>query len=409
MTEEQIELLTERLVERINKANIYFYKKIGSAIKQIKELTPTQAYQLSQILKYGGSYEEIIKEISKYTNLNIQDIDDIFRIYAEKDQLFYEKFYKYRNIPFIPIKENTALRNQVQAFANIVKKEMYDYTKQNLIGFTINGKFMNIKDTYNYVIDEAVLNVSQGKETFDEAMRQILKDIGGSGLKTVDYKSGRKVRLDSTIRTHLKSELREVHNELQEVYGKEFGADGIEITAHENPAIDHAPVQGLQFSKEEFNKLQNGEVAQEYNSKKYYTLDHDGKNGYRPISQMNCYHIVFSIVLGVSKPAYTKEELQQIIDRNNKGFEYEGKHYTMYEGEQLLRQVERKIREQKDIQILAKESNDKDLILESQQKITQLTQKYKEICNVSGLPPKRDRLSVSGYSRVAKSKLKWYN
>ena len=406
MTEEQIELLTERLVERINKANIYFYKKIGSAIKQIKELTPTQAYQLSQILKYGGSYEEIIKEISKYTNLNIQDIDDIFRIYAEKDQLFYEKFYKYRNIPFIPIKENTALRNQVQAFANIVKKEMYDYTKQNLIGFTINGKFMNIKDTYNYVIDEAVLNVSQGKETFDEAMRQILKDIGGSGLKTVDYKSGRKVRLDSTIRTHLKSELREVHNELQEVYGKEFGADGIEITAHENPAIDHAPVQGLQFSKEEFNKLQNGEVAQEYNSKKYYTLDHDGKNGYRPISQMNCYHIVFSIVLGVSKPAYTKEELQQIIDRNNKGFEYEGKHYTMYEGEQLLRQVERKIREQKDIQILAKESNDKDLILESQQKITQLTQKYKEICNVSGLPPKRDRLSVSGYSRVAKSKLK---
>ena len=100
ISEEQIDLLVERLIRRIEEANTYFLMKMGSSIKKIRELTPTQAQELVQILKYGGNYEDIIREIAKYTNLNIQDIDDIFSNYAKKDQLFYEKFYRYRNIPF---------------------------------------------------------------------------------------------------------------------------------------------------------------------------------------------------------------------------------------------------------------------------------------------------------------------
>lgn len=405
INESQIEFLTERLVERINKANIFFYKKIGSALRQIKELTPSQAHQLVQILKYGGNYDEIVRQIAKYTDLNIQDIDNIFNSYAKRGQLFYEKFYKYRNIPFVPFAENTALKTQIMALANIVKNEMYNYTRVNLLGFTINGEFMNLKDTYNYVLDEALLNISQGKETFDSSMRRILKDIGGSGLKTVDYKSGRQVRLDSTVRMHLKSELRELHNELQKIYGEEFGADGVEISVHENPADDHENVQGRQFSNEEFNKLQNGGVAIDYKGKTY-SLDHDDNGSHRPISEMNCYHCIFSIVLGVSKPKYTDEELKKKIDDNNKGFELDGKHYSLYKGSQLQRQLERAIREQKDIQILAKSSDDMELVGTAQSNITKLTQKYKELSQVSGLPTKMKRLTVSGYRRVAKSKIK---
>lgn len=404
INESQIEFLTERLVERINKANIFFYKKIGSALKQIKELKPSQAQQLVQILKYGGNYDEIVRQIAKYTDLNIQDIDNIFNSYAKTDQLFYEKFYKYRNIPFVPFAENTALKMQTMALANIVKNEMYNYTRANLLGFTINGEFMNLKDTYNYVLDEALLNVSQGKETFDSSMRRILKDIGGSGLKTVDYKSGRKVRLDSTVRMHLKSELRELHNELQKIYGEEFGADGVEISVHSHPAPDHL-VQGHQFSNEEFAKLQNGNVAKDYKGR-IFTLDHDSNGSYRPISEMSCYHYIFSIVLGVSKPTYSDEELKKIIDENNDGFNFEGKHYTLYDGEQLLRNIELNLRKNKDIQILGRASDNAELVGEAQTKITQLTTKYHEILKASGLRSKLDRARVAGYHRVSVEKMK---
>lgn len=404
ISEEQIDLLVERLIERINKANIYFLQNIGSSIKQIRELTPTQAHQLVQILKYGGDYEDMIRQISKYTNLNIAEIDEIFNAYASKDYLFYEKFYKYRNIPFTPFNENMVLRNQTRALANIVKNEMYNYVRSNVLGYSIRDldgkvKFMGLRETYNYMLDEALLNVGQGKETFDNAMSRIMKQIGGSGLKTIDFESGRSMRLDSMVRMHLKSSLRELHNENQKIVGQEFGSDGIEISVHSNPAPDHQDTQGRQFSNEEYAKLQNGELARDYKGK-MHSLDHDDNGTYRPISELNCYHYIFSIVLGVSEPEYSDKELKDIIKANDEGFEYEGKHYTNYQGEQLQRALERKIREQKDIQILAKASDNKELIGDAQSNISLFTRKYKELSDVSGLPTKMKRLKVSGYKRT---------
>ena len=111
-------------------------------------------------------------------------------------------------------------------------------------------------------------------------------------------------------------------------------------------------------------------------------------------------------MLGVSKPNYSQEELKQIIDDNNKGFELDGEHYTNYEGTQLQRKLETEIRKQKDIQIIAKASGNKELVAESQSKITQLTRKYKQLSDISGLPTKMERMRVSGYKRTSVAKIK---
>ena len=409
MNEETIELLVERLASRINKANEFFLIKIGESIKKIRELTPTQAHQLIQILKYNGNYEEIVNEILRLTNLNIQDIDAIFNEMAKKDYEFAEQFYKYRGIEYVPYSENKALLRQISALASITKQEMYNYARATNLGYSIkdlqgNIKFVGLKETYDRILDTAVLNVGTGVDTFDNAMSKIMKDIGGSGLKTVDYSSGRSIRLDSAARMHLKGALRTLHNEIQKQVGEEFGSDGYEISVHSNPAVDHEKTQGRQFSIEEYEKLNNGLEAKDYKGNTY-TLDHDHKNGFRPISTMNCYHYVFSIVLGVNKPEYSEEQLQKIIDDNDKGAIIDGKHYTNYEITQLQRSFERRIREQKDIQILAKASDNKELIKESQDRITKLTNKYKEISKISGLPTRMDRLKVAKYRRISAKKL----
>jgi hypothetical protein len=202
----------------------------------------------------------------------------------------------------------------------------------------------------------------------------------------------------------MKGALRNLHNETQAIFGEEFGSDGVEISVHINPAPDHAEVQGRQFSKEEFAKFQNDQDAVDYTGK-LFTKEHDGKDR-RSISEYNCYHYTFDIVLGVSKPNYNEEELQKIIDDNNKGFEYEGNHYSLYDGEQLLRKIELELRKSKDMQIMGRASGNKKLVQESQQKITQLTRKYKELSDVSGLPTKMERMRVSGYKRVSVAKMK---
>lgn len=409
ISDRQIDLLIERFIDRIEQANSYYLQKLGETVKKIRTLTPTQAQQLVQILKYNGDYEEIVARISKLTNLDIKEIDELFSEFAKKDQLFYEKFYKYKNVPFVEYAQNEALKRQTQALSNIAKQEMYNFARSNALGYSIRDlkgrvQFIGLRETYERVLDEAVLNVETGIDTFDNAMSRIMKEIGGSGLKTLDY-NGRSIRLDSMVRQHLKGALRQLHNENQKLIGEEIDFDGYEISTHLNPADDHSSVQGRQFSIEEYKKLNKGDEAKDYTGKTF-TLDHDHKNGFRPISTLNCYHYVFSIVLGVSKPEYGEEELQKIIDDNNKGFELEGEHYTNYEGTQLQRKLETEIRKQKDIQIMAKASGNKQLVLESQQKITQLTHKYKQLSDISGLPTKMERMRVSGYKRTNVAKMK---
>ena len=400
----QEEVIITRLIERIENGNTFILKEIGKAVKEIGKLSPTQAYQLQQMIKYGASYQTIIERLSKITKTNIEEIDTIFNAYAKQDYQFAEKFYKYRGIKYVPFNQMTALKQQVDALTNLTQGTYMNLSNTSALGFTIKEldgsvRFYNISDAYQKVIDQAILSVSQGKDTFQHQMYSILKSLGESGIKTIDYRSGRTRRLDSAITMNIQDGIRMLHNETQKIIGKEFNSDGIEITVHENPAEDHADLQGRQFSNEEFDKLQNGITAKSYNGLTFEPV-HNGKDR-RPISELNCYHTIFTIILGVSEPQYSNEELDKIKERNEKGFEFEGKHLTMYEGAQLQRRLETEIRRQKDVQILAKEADNRELIGSSQYRITQLTTKYKQLCNVSNLPMKKDRLRVSNYKRTA--------
>lgn len=418
LSDEAIEKVSERLVSRIEETNTYILKTMGESIKKIGTLTPSQARQLQQTLRYGGNYDKITQQLAKITKLNVKDIQDIFEEVARIDSEFAKQFYDYRNIKFVPFDENTALKQQVNALAKITAEEYVNISNTTAIGYLIKDSkdnliFENIGDTYRNLVDRAVMSIAQGKNTFDSEMSRMIKEIGASGLKTVLYESGRTMRLDSAVRMNVRGALRDLHNEMQEQFGKEFNSDGVEVSVHLYPAPDHQFVQGHQFSNIEFNKFQNDEDAIDYQGNEFPAISEETGHDRRSISQYNCYHTIFSIVLGISKPRYNEEQLQEIIDENNNGFEFEGKHYTMYEGTQLQRRIETEIRKTKDIQIMAKASYNeaenqeeiKTIIDESQQKITQLTQKYKDLCNTSGLPTYMEKMRVSSYRRINTNKL----
>ena len=386
------EQLAERLVNRIEEANSKILKKIGEAIKQISTLSPSQAYQVSQILKYGGSYEEIAKELAKVSGKNVQDIYKIFDEVAKNNKQFAKDFYKYRGIDYIPFKDDIGLQNQVRSIASLTANTYINIANTSMVGLIVDNKFKNIQQAYYEVVDKAIMSVMQGKQDFYSSMRDTLKELGGNGL--VEFQSGYKRRLDSVVRMNMLDGIRQLNNETSKRFGQEYGADGIEISVHLNPAPDHADIQGKQFSNEQYDELEAGGIAYDYKGNKY-----DGADK-REISEYNCRHIAFPVVLGVSKPQYTDEQLAKIEEDNLKGFEFEGKHYTNYEGTQLQRRIETEIRKQKDTQILAKASGDMELVAESQAKITKLTHKYNDLCNASGLLPKKQRMSVSGYRRT---------
>lgn len=405
LSEEVIDKVIERLVNRIEEGNTYTLKKIGESIKKIGTLSPSKAQELVQVLKYGGDYDKIVDKLAEITELNVKDIYKIFDEVAKNDYNFAKQFYDYRGMKFIPYEENIALQQQVRAIANITVGEYRNLTRSLAFTKRVNGRivYTDLARTYQDTLDKAVLSVAQGKNTFQEQMYSTIKELSNSGIKSVNYGTNRSMRLDSAVRMQMKGALRNLHNEIQEQVGQEFDADGVEISVHGNPAPDHAEVQGRQFSNEEFDKFQNDIDAKDYKGK-LFPAEFEGHDR-RSISQYNCYHYTFAIVLGVSEPEYSDKQLKEIIDSNNKGFEFEGKHYSLYEGQQLLRKVELELRKSKDTQILARSSNNVELVGEMQSRITQLTSKYRDILKASGLKSKLNRARVSQYRRISTKKL----
>lgn len=395
LSEEALERLSERLVNRVEKLNTYMIEKLGKQIVDIGTFTPSQVREVLQSVKYGNNLDEIMNEIADVSEKNVSDIYKIFEELAKKNQNYAKQFYEYTKTKFIPYEQNGALQEHVKSIAKATANEYmnmsktFAYMKTNAQGVK---EYTKISDIYQKITDEAILNIVQGRESYEMTMRKAMKEMTSRGLRTVDFNSGYSRRADSSIRMNVMDGIRRLNQELQKSFGEEFGADGVEISHHKNAAPDHIDtVDGKQFSTK-------GAVT--IKGIRYEDYDTVNNSLDRHVGELNCYHFPMQIVLGVSEPIYSKEQLEADKQANMNGFEFEGKHYTNYEGTQLQRQIETKIRQYKDRQIGAIATDDADEVYHCQEKIRQLTNKYNDLHKVSGLPTKIDRLRVEGYKKL---------
>ena len=402
------EKLIERLVQRIDKINDKLIKVIGASLKRIGTLKPTQIYQIQQELKYGQNLQELVKILEEISGVSQKEIINILETVANKDQEFRRIYYEARNKEFIPYAENEPLKRIVQEIGLTTLSSYKNISRTTGLTYLDSAGNRITKpliQAYWDIIDDAVLKVSTGQVGFDEVMKEQIKMFAGSGIQSIEYESGYHKRIDSAIRTNMQEALRQMTIAQNEIVGEQFDYDAMEVSVHEYPAPDHEDIQGHIFStekkdnnKSEWEKLQDytyyGNIK-DINGRVY---TRDGGNPIRAIATLNCKHIGYATVKGV-KPRYSEEELNEINRRNKEGFELDGKHYTLYEGTQLQRQLEQRIRDEKHIQVGARAINDSSLAQESQSKINKLTSKYNELNKTSGLPSYMNRLSVEGYRK----------
>lgn len=393
--DKKLELLLERFYNRFNKYNTKVLEKMGEAIKKFDGISPTNSHKIAQQLKYGADIDDLIAELSELSGKSIKDINEAFDLVAKENVAFAEVYAKAKNMEFVDYKDNDQLKKLVKGIAGETNATFKNISNAKAIGFVLkdtNGKkiFKNLKKTYNDLIDEAVFNVTTGTTDYQSAMRGVMKQLADSGVKIheekVGYKSGYNVRIDSAVRQNVLTGIRQVNLEIQKQVGRDFGADGVEISAHSPCAEDHLHIQGKQYSNKEFARL-NGNLE-------------------RPIGEYNCRHFVFSVVLGVNQPSYSNKMLNKMNRESQSIVEYDGKKYTAYEATQVQRKLETAIRKEKDRQIIARASGDKDGVSIAQQNITTLTHKYNDFSKVAGLDTYKQRLSVNGYRRVNVAKMK---
>lgn len=403
LNEKAIDSLIQVLVDRQENINAWVIKKIAERIKKIGTVKPSDVKQLIQLRNSGADAKEIVKELSKLTALQVKEIQQVLKFVAMNAYADAKPFYDFRKKSFIPYAKNTILQRRMEAIARQTAKTYVNMAKAQ--AFMIRdlknpSKLIPtpLSKVYQSVVDEAIQATSSGVVDYNTAMRRTLKQLVDSGLRTVTYhpESGRTYtqRMDTALRRNLLDGVRQINQEMQNIVGEQFGADGVEISVHAYPAHDHAEMQGHQYTKEEFAKMQNGENFKDVQGREYQGFE-------RAVGTLNCRHFAMSIVIGYSRQNYTDEQLSEILRRNEKGYTTsDGKHLTMYDCTQEQRRLETLVRKAKDGQVAAREAGDEQLAKEYQAKVDKYTKQYKTFSKACGLSEKTSKMTVSGYRKI---------
>lgn len=378
MSEKELEAALYKIQWRIDEVNRLYLQKVGEQVNEIGKLAPASVHKLIQMRKAGTSIDKINSELHRVTGKNTAEVYELYKQALTETYTDYEFTAIARGRPLIPLKYNTKLQNVLESMSRETAELMY-----NLSNTT------NISSQYKEIVSDAVQAAVSGVGDYNSAMRSALRCAAEDGAR-VTYESGVTRRLDTAIRMNIVDGVKHIQQEAQHIIGEQIGADGVELTAHPNSAPDHEPCQGRQFTKAEFEKMQSGADFADVDGKAYQGFQ-------RPIGEWNCNHFAFDIVLGISKRMHSEEELEQWCSANNEGCTIDGEHYTNYEAGQLMRQLETKVRRQKDVAAVAKASGDDILRRQAQSKITQYTEAYKRVADASGLATRFERMNVAGF------------
>ena len=406
LSQDAIENLVQPIVTRQQKINEFVIEIICKRVKEIGQLLPSDLHRLERLLKMGGDVKKINEEIARQTGLQVKDIKALIKEVALDGYMDAKPYYDYRHKAFIPFVKNIALQNIVNAVATQTAEEYINMSKAQafMIRDLKHPKNLiptSISKTYYSVVDEAIQAVQSGVLDYNTAMRRTIQQLADSGIRRIEYnpESGRRYtqRMDTAVRRNVLDGVRAVNQGVQDEVGKQFGADGKEITVHSNPAPDHAAVQGHQFSNEEFEKMQSEDNIsfKDTKGREYEHFD-------RHIGTLNCRHFTYSIIIGFSNPNFTDAQLKKIVADNEKGYTLpNGKHLTMYECTQEQRKMETAVRYAKDGQMAALEAGDEVLAKKYQAQINELTNKYNSFSKACGLSPKPVKMRVAGYRKIS--------
>jgi len=366
---EQIAALRDAAMQIADPINEYLLADIARRIASAGQLTSSAAYEIWKMQQLGVSQREIKKQLRKLLKVSHRDLRRLLTQAAETGYRY--DLSQFPQVQAVPFAQNDAV-------VKLAQEDLTNFT-QTLGMVDPFGRALPLQQAYRSSMDFAFQQVSTGAADYNTAIRRACQNLAKNGVRVIDYESGVHTSLEAAVRRNVMGGLGLMQEQISQQTHDDLGADGWEISAHANSAPDHEPIQGKQYSDAEYTALNNSLV--------------------RRIGTLNCGHAAFPIILGISKPQYSPEELQKFRDGNAAGITYGGRHYSGYEATQLQRRLERAIRLQKRRIFVDEAAGDKVRLQQDQIKLRIRSEEYKRFCRAAGFRTQDDRLYTEGFGR----------
>ena len=331
-------------------------------------------------------WKRIVAALAIATALNIRTLKKAYISEFEAWEKQNEYLYQYRGKKPLGVK-NGALQGIIDRAVKQNAKEILNLTNTKALSVLDgNGNPIRFQDAIYKSFGDAVKTVTEGKADFYATMRQTVQNLGDGGCR-VNYGDGITRRLDTVVRQNMAYGIKQSHKEYNEIVGREIGADGIEIDYHANSRESHRYMQGKRYAKGAEGKTVNGVF--------YPSAEKEGVYD-RLYEDYNCRHYETDIILGVSEPRYSAEELRRFEEQDKRLYKIGNIEKDGYGWSQSLRACETEIRKCKDeINALKAFGNSDQQIKALRQRIKTVRAKYNEIAEVTGISPEPKRMGVA--------------
>ncbi len=325
-------------------------------------------------------------KIAEINGVAEDTVNELIRSAAEKSDEFDRRMLGADSGAAVPLSENEQLQKIMAAEIKQTNGACENFVRT--LGFAEHNAdgqviYSSLGDFMVKQMDAAHMKVVNGVTDYNTAIRQACNALAASGVRTVYYNSGRSDRIEVAVRRALMTSVSQVTQKVSEQNAEMFGTDGWEISAHSGARPSHAIYQGRQFL-----------------SSRYETI-------VKPlIEDYNCRHSAYPIIIGISEPTYTEEQLQQL---DPPPFTYQGRTYTAYEAQQQMRKMERAMRKQKDRCIVANAADDVENYTVASIKLRRQKDIYEDFCKTAGTYTEYERNFVVGYNRSLAGKSSYAN
>lgn len=410
LSEEQIELLGDKyLVGLYQELEREVLQDIARRVRKTERLTETAEIMAKSMRENGYSAAEIHAEVMKKLNATPeyrrmiaentyaykqevkQKIAETVKtakeagdkLIGEAGEMAFNEDLSMWEQGGVDLKQPNSMKQITDGFKAQAKNDLKNISGTTAFKTPLLGT-VKTAEAYQRSLDLALLKVSTGTYSYKQACDDMIKEFTRSGLRTVDYASGRTYQVDTAVRMIVRTSTAQLAGKITEANCRTTGQDLVIISQHMGSRDTHVYFQNKVFSM-------SGK------SKKYPDIHAPLGEGCaygRPegLQGPNCTHMFYPFWEGISEIPEPLKEPDPV--------EYKGRTYTRYEATQQMRAMEREIRALKREKYVADENVDRNQIAAQ---IRANKDEYMRFSEAMNLKPKENRLLVGG------ERSKWQN
>ena len=392
MRDEYKNKVVSKIASRYQDLEERIMQDIVRRIQKAGEITSTADWQINRLRILGYSSEDIEKSIKDALNASYPEMFELYDKVINWEYVRNKDVYEQINVKYIPFEQNKQLQQITDAIIEQSLSDMENITRSMGFYLDYGGKkvLTPLSQVYADYLDSACMDIVSGAFDYNSVLRRTVTQLTNSGLRKIDYASGRADRVDVAVRRAVMTGVSQITGKIAEYNADILGTEYFEVEWHAGARPTHAVWQGRVWSKEQLYSV-------------------CGLGTVTGLLGANCYHTYHLFFPGLSERNWTDEWLDAKNREESEPKEFNSKRYTLYEAKQRQRQMEVAMRAQREkVRLLQAGKADRDEIILHKAKYQGQLNEYSRFCRKMSLTEERERIYLDMSGHVA-TNTKWQN